>query len=138
MGMQDAGTGLKTRLATITSLNQVFSPSEIPDSINAFPCAIILPGKSDYDPTLSEAANVDVTFRILILLGKPDQPSALNTIIEYADPTGTNSVRAAIHADMTLGGNADTCQVISNSGAGYTVWGGIIYLSTEFEIKVYV
>lgn len=138
MGMQDAGDGLKTRLATITSLNQIFSPSEIPDSINAFPCAIILPGKSDYDPTLSEAANVDVALRILILLGKPDQPSALNTIIEYADPTGTNSVRAAIHADMTLGGNADTCQVINNSGAGYTVWGGIIYLSTEFEIKVYV
>ena len=138
MGMKAAGTGLKTRLATITSIKQIFSPSEIPDSVNAFPCAIILPGKTNYDSSFQDSTSGDITFRILILLGKPDMPSALNSILDYTDPTGTDSVRAAIHADGTLGGNADACQVISNSGAGYTVWGGIIYLSTEFVISVYV
>lgn len=135
MGMEAIGSGLKTRLQTISDIAIVFAPNEIPDSIPALPCAIILPAHTDYDSTFS--GEYDCEFRILILLAKPDLPSALNRILDYANPSGSDSVRAAINGDNTLGSSADDCQVTSNSGAGFTTWGGTQYLSTEFEIVVY-
>jgi len=68
---------------------------------------------------------------------KQDSPSAFNKIYDYIEPTGTSSVLAKIEADLTLGGTCDTCRVIRNSGMGATNWGGITYLSTEFEIAIY-
>lgn len=135
MGIEAVGTGLKGILDDISGL-RVFATNELPDSINDLPCALILPGETIYDTTFGE--DYDMKLRILILLAKQDSPSAFDKIIPYIEPTGTSSILAKIQADLTLGGNCDTCKVIRNLGIGATNWGGITYLSTEFEIVVYL
>ncbi len=140
MGMKAIGQGLKTRLQTIQDFAIVFAPDEIPDTIPTLPCAIILPGNTEYDitfPNDSDTGEVNCVFRVIILVAKPDLPSALSRILDYADATGDSSVRAAIYGDCTLGASCDDCQVKTNTGAGYTMWGGIQYLSTQFEVICY-
>jgi len=135
MGVETMGTGLKTRLETISDIKRVFAPNELPDSVNEFPVALILMGTTDYDRDFSGSYNI--AFRVLILLTKQDQPSALNRIIDYVEPTGDDSIRAAINGDNTLGGAASDCQLTKNLGMGSTMWGGHGYLSTEFEVIVW-
>ncbi len=135
MTIETMGTGLDARLATITSLKQVFAPNELPDTINSLPCALILQQGTEYDQTAG--GSWDTIFRVIILVIKNDTPSAMDKIIPYTEATGTDSVRAAINADRTLGGAASSCQVRNNSGMGMVTWGGHNYLGTEYEIIVY-
>ena len=134
MSIKTIGDGIKTRLETISSL-KVFAPKELPDSINQFPAALILPAETVYDATFDNQA--DLRYRILILLTKQDTPSAFGKLLDYMEVTGTYSVKAAIEADSTLGGTADDCRVSRNQGASFTLWGGVQYLSTEFELLVW-
>lgn len=132
MGLLTIGQAIATRLETISGL-AVFSPDEIPDSINEFPAAIILPSKTDYH--FSHDGGMDSDWRILILVSKQDTPSALTTLIPYAEETGTYSVKAAIEADRQLGATVGDCIVTGNTGAGAVIWGGHIYLGTEFNMQ---
>ena len=131
MSLETIGNGIKTRLQTISGL-KVFAPNELPDAINQFPCALILPGETRYHAMFS--GDADYIFRILILFTKQDAPSALNKMLDYIELTGTYSVKAAIEADGTLNGSADSSEVKRNLGIGVTSWGGYNYLSTEFEL----
>lgn len=134
MGIKTIGTGIKTRLETISGL-RVYTPNEVPDSISDFPVAVILPSRTEYNKDFD--ASPDYTFRILIFLTKADTPSALNELINYIEPTGTYSVLAAIEGDSTLDSTADDSTVTANSGFGAIPWGGYIYLGTEFELQVW-
>jgi len=134
MSLETIGTGIKTRLQTISGL-QVFAPNELPDTINHFPTALILPGETRYNAHFG--GDADYILRIIVLITKQDQPSALNKLLDYIELTGTYSVKAAIDADTTLNGSADDCRVTRNLGIGTTDWGGVGYLSTEFEILVW-
>jgi hypothetical protein len=134
MGLQDIGGGIKTRLETITGL-RVYAPNGLPSSLNDLPAALIMLGPTDYN----EAFDGDsaFNFRIVIVLAKQDQPSTLDKLLDYIETSGTYSVKAAIEADRTLNGKADTCQLIRNTGLVPVEWGGITYLGTEFELKVW-
>jgi len=134
MGIETIGTGLKTILEGISGL-RVFAPNELPDSIPEFPAALILPGETNYEAAMG--GDYDWTLRVLILLGKQDTPSAFNEILDYIEPTGAKSVITKVKADPTLDSSCDTSRVIRNLGVGATMWGGIAYLSTEFEIAIY-
>ncbi len=134
MSLETIGLGIKARLETITGL-KVFAPSELPDSINQFPAALILPGETNYNSTFS--GDADYRFRVIMLITKQDSPSALGKLLDYIELTGTYSVKAAIEADSTLAGAADDLRVSRNLGIGVTVWGGYTYLSTEFSVEVW-
>ncbi len=137
MGLETIGTGIKTRLDTISGL-KVFSPKELPDSINQFPVALILPGETTYDAMFGNISrDSDYRFRVIILITKQDSPSALNALLDYIEVTVTHSVKAAIEADSTLDGSADDCRVSRNLGIGATTWGGSTYLSSEWEVLVW-
>lgn len=135
MGVEAIGNGIKTQLQFITALKRVYAPNELPDSINSFPSAIIMPGVTDYDQTF--AGFYISHWRIIVLISKQDTPSALNKLMDYIEPTGTNSIKAAIYGDCQLGGVADDCELQRNLGFGFMAFGGINYLSTEFELIVY-
>ncbi len=132
-GIELAGDGLKVALAGITSL-RVFALKEIPDSIPECPCALMLLGETDYDTTFN--AHYDTVIRLIILLAPQDKPSAFNTILDYVEETGAKSITAAVKANRTLDGHVQDCKVVRNLGVGGTAWGGIVYLSTEFEIEI--
>lgn len=133
MGIEAIGTGLKTTLS-ISGL-RVFAPNELPDSVNQLPAALILPGETNYGTSFG--ADYNYSLRILILVAKQDSPSAFNKILDYIEPTGSSSVLAKVKADRTLDGSCEDCKVLRNLGVGATVWGGITYLSTEFEVAIW-
>jgi hypothetical protein len=134
MTISAIGTGLKGIIDDITGL-RVYAPNELPDSVNDLPAAVIVLGETEYDADFS--GNYDFSLRVIVLLTKQDSPSAFNRIIAYIEPTGASSILAKINADPTLGGTCDSSKVIRNKGAGATNWGGIMYLSTEFEVAVW-
>lgn len=134
MSLEAIGSGIKTRLETIPGL-KVFAPNALPDAINQFPAALILPGETNYNAMFSGDANY--VFRVIILITKQDTPSALGKLLDYIELTGTYSVKAAIETDSTLNGSADDSRVSRNLGIGATVWGGYSYLSTEFLLDVW-
>uniref|UniRef100_A0A6M3L8C5 Tail protein n=1 Tax=viral metagenome TaxID=1070528 RepID=A0A6M3L8C5_9ZZZZ len=127
------GSGLKTRLQTITDIKHVWAPNELPDAVNEFPAALILPGETAYHETFGNQEGVN--FRVIILMHKGNQPSALNRVLDYIDKSGSDSVYAAVDGDSTLGGAADWAVVDSNNGISQTQWGGQLYLSTEFAVR---
>jgi len=134
MGVESVGTGIKTNLSNISGL-RVYAPNELQDSINELPTALIQHIGTVYDQSMG---GLQVhTFKVKIALSRADLPSALNAILDYLENTGDKSVRAKIDADPTLNGSAQTASVISNSGQGAFMWGGILYLGTEFEIEVH-
>lgn len=132
MSIESIGTGIKTVMGDIGL--QIYATNEIPDSINP-PCAVILLAETNYDTTFN--ADYDTRFRFIILLAKPDQPSAMNKILDYIEPSGTYSIVAKVKADKTLNGSCDSSKVMSNTGVGFTTWGGTVYLSTEFSIQTW-
>ncbi len=133
MGIEAIGDGIKVLLVTIAGL-RVYAPKEVPDSLE-LPCALILPGESDYATTFAPA--FDLTYRIVVCVSKQDTPSAFNKILDYIDTTGAKSIWLKLDADRTLNGTASASKLIKNLGVGYTTWGQIGYLSTEFELAVW-
>lgn len=134
MTVEAIGTGLKGILDDISGL-RVFAPNELPDTINEFPAAVIVPGEVRYHADF--AGDYDFSFRVIILLTSQDKPTAFDKILPYIEASGASSVLAKIDADPTLGGTCDTCQVTRNTGVGVTSWGGVMYLSTEFEVAIW-
>ena len=135
MGVESIGNGIKTRLQTISALKAVYAPNELRDTYNSFPCAIIMPGETNFDQSFDGAYTS--RWRIIVLISKQDTPSALNKLMNYMEPTGTNSIKAALYADRTLNSSADDCELDRNLGYGTMIFGGITYLSTEFDLVVY-
>tara|TARA_Y100000310_G_scaffold233159_1_gene236005 strand:+ start:917 stop:1333 length:417 start_codon:yes stop_codon:yes gene_type:complete len=132
--IEDIGSGIKTRLETITGL-LVFAPNELPESVPDTPCAMIMPPGVEYNSTFGGAS--EMTFRLLLLVAKGDQPEALNKLMDYLDVSGALSIKTAIEGDNTLNSQADSSQVLSASGAGVIMWGGYPYLGTEFTLIAY-
>ena len=135
MGLESIGNGIKTRLETISALKRVYAPNELEDSYNSFPVAIIMPGETNFDTTFDGGYNS--RWRIIVMISKQDTPSALNELMNYMEPTGTNSIKAALYGDRTLNSSADDCELDRNLGYGVMVFGGITYLSTEFDLVAY-
>jgi hypothetical protein len=135
MSMLEIGEGIKTRLQTIHGL-KVYSCDELPDSINQFPAALILPGETAYVTALS-STDADYNFRIILVFSRADSPSTTSKMLPYIGVEGEKSVVEAIHGDATLDSKADTSKVTRNLGISSLTWGGQIYMSTEFSIQVW-
>lgn len=135
MGLKEIGEGLKSALCDIGDLEgRVYPPHELPSSVACFPSALIMLGETPYHEDFS--GNRRTTFRIIIVISRVDQISGVDRLLEYAEPTGAQSVKAAIEADPTLGGTADDCDVVRNIGFRPMAW-DTLYMSTESEVAVY-
>lgn len=127
-------TGLVTALSTISGLNTY---SAEPGQITP-PAAIVITPSIEYHRSFnSTSALKSYTFRIYVLVAQGLLDEAAHTLDTFADPGSSTSVRAAIEADPTLGGVADSLIVESfrplNSEevASLQYWGG------EFSVTVY-
>lgn len=136
MSLKAVGTGLAVTLKNISGL-RVYAPAELPGSLNEFPCALILHSGTTYNAAMGSGdATQEHRFRVKLAVTSQDLPSALSDLLDYLDNTGDSSVRAKINADPTLNKTCDTAWVESNTGQGGFMWGGLMYLGTEFEIVV--
>ena len=136
MSIEAIGSGIKTNLATITSLQRVYAPNELPESINEFPAAVVMHTGTNYGVTMGGACDRH-DFTVKVFVTNQDQPSAFAKILDYTARTGSDSVVAAIRADTTLNSSASDVTVMTNAGQGVITRGGIQYLGTEWTLEVY-
>lgn len=140
-GVELAGAGLKAILkAAITDIDEnyarnICAPTELPNKIVVFPTILILLGANE--PVAFGGTDVDVTFLVVIIMGRQDTPASANKLHEYIEQTGAYSIYAAVAADRTLNGGAESSEVLNNSGLVTYRWGVDEYLATIFEVKAY-
>ena len=77
----------------------------------------------------------DITIRVIV--GRVNERVAQDALDRYASYNGTESVRAAIEADLTLGGLVDTLILRNSASVASTAIGEQDFLSLDFQIQVY-
>lgn len=125
--------GLKTRLVTITGLN---GHARWPDQIN-LPAAAVEMASGVYDEDFEEGATY--RFRVVLLAAALQRgfDAAQSNVDQYIVPTGTKSIKAAIEADKTLGGKADSVRVTGFSDYGVLEVNAVQYWGCAFDVEVY-
>ncbi|HEY7822631.1 MAG TPA: hypothetical protein VIG24_07360 [Acidimicrobiia bacterium] len=127
--MAELRDGIATRLGTISGLRVSATFLDAPRP----PVAMVLPDRIEYDLNANRGADTFV-FTVSLLVGRADDRAAQRNIDTYV--VGAGSVKAAIEADRTLGGKADTCRVTEMRNYGQVNIGDVVYLGVEFEVEV--
>jgi|TARA_R100001460_G_scaffold32709_3_gene64123 hypothetical protein len=126
-------SGLKTRLETISGL-MVYD--YVPDFIDP-PTVLIAPFNTlNFDSTMQRGSD---TYEIPIILyvSKVDAETGQDNLDSFLAASGSNSVKAAIEADTTLGGAAMSVRVINATDYGeYEVTQGTSFLGVTFNVEV--
>ena len=133
MALIDVADAVADQLGTISGL-RAYKASKTPDSINDLPAVVVLIGPTLYNSAF--AGEYDHTLRVMLLLSKADTPSAYKRLFDYISPAGSKSVPLKLETDPSFGGLCDTSLVGDNSGAGQTMWGGVPYLSSVWELQI--
>jgi hypothetical protein len=97
------------------------------------PQAVIAPLRLDYDLNARRGAD-EYQFVVTLIVGRADSRTAQNSLDAFI--VGENSVKAAIEADRTLGGKANTCRVTEMRNYGAISVGDVLYLGCEFVVEV--
>ena len=125
-------TGLKTRLGTISGLR---AADYLPDNFNP-PIAIPALDRIEYHRASAGGAAVhEIT--VSVIVGSASERSAQTRLDGYLSYSGATSVRAAVEADTTLGGVAQTCVVDSASSLSTIEIATTKYLVASFTVTVY-
>lgn len=121
--------GIATNLASISGLRVSPTMLDAPRP----PVAMVYPDTIDFDLNAARGADT-FNFIVFVLVGRADDRTAQNRLDGFV--SGPNSVKAAIEADRTLGGAADTCRVTSMRNYQQVTVGETVYLGVEFEVEV--
>tara|TARA_R110002153_G_scaffold109939_1_gene250923 strand:+ start:819 stop:1145 length:327 start_codon:yes stop_codon:yes gene_type:complete len=107
----------------------------MPDTVTA-PCAIVQPGSPvvEYHQAFGNGLERYV-FKIMVLAQRFDE--AANQTLLDGFLSGSGSVRALIEGDITLGGSASTCEVVSCDMYGLLEINEAAFLALEFTTEVY-
>ncbi len=125
----DLRDGIAERLETVPNLRVSATFLDAPRP----PVAMVLPERVDYDLNANRGADT-FFFLISLLVGRADDRAAQRNIDTYI--VGAGSVKAAIEADRTLGGVANTARVTEMRNYGQVSVGDVVYLGVEFEVEV--
>lgn len=123
--------GLATRVDTITGLRVYAYPA---DAVSVPAAVIAFPDEVTYDDTMARGAD-RVTIPVHVLVGKVSDRASAAKLNAYLAGSGASSIKAAIEADKTLSGAADTTRVTEATVTGVTV-GGVELLSATFLVEV--
>ncbi|HEY7821633.1 MAG TPA: hypothetical protein VIG24_02305 [Acidimicrobiia bacterium] len=127
--LADLRNGLATRMSTIQGLR---TSSTVPDAPRP-PIAVVMPDRVVYDLNARRGADTFL-FTIILLVGRADDRAAQNNLDNYI--VGDNSIKAAIEADRTLGGKANTCRVTEMNSYASMIIGETVYLAANFAVEV--
>lgn len=131
MGFKDIQQGLAAAALTIDGLNAF---PALPDAITP-PTFAPIEFTINYDQTFGHGLRM-ITHSCGIYV--PNNDAGHLDLSDFLEDTGPTSIKAAIEADLTLGGTAKTLSVVSVTGAYrlYTI-GGTDYLGAVFNIQVW-
>ena len=121
--------GLAARMATISGLR---TSATVPDAPRP-PIAIVMPERVVYDLNANRGADT-FFFTIMVIVGRADDRAAQNGLDSFI--VGPTSIKAAIEADRTLGGMANTCRVTEMGNYSSMNVGDTLYLAASFTVEV--
>lgn len=125
-------SAIETRLATIAGLRVA---DIVPDQINPPQAIVGVPEIPQYHQSMGMGKfRLEPTVTILVSAAL-DRVGQRN-LAGYANPTGAQSVRAAIEGDRTLGGTVDDCVVTAFRPLGMEEVGAIGYYGGVFTLAV--
>lgn len=125
-------TALAANLSTISGLR---TSAWVPDNINP-PIAVIRPDSITFDAAFARGLD-DMTFLVLVIVGRVDERSAQAKLDAYCETTGASSIKRAIESDRTLGGAVSDLRVTEMRNYTTLNIGDVIYLAAEFVVQVY-
>jgi hypothetical protein len=131
--LSELRAALAEQLTTMTSLQGIYTDE--PGQVSP-PAAVIRLGSPAITYSTSVAGGShDYNFTVLVLVGNATTVSQ-EALDGYLDPSGPDSVYAAVDADPTLGGVADSAMVTTVQNAGLVTWAGGDYLGAEMLVTV--
>jgi hypothetical protein len=125
-------TGLKVRFATITGLRTYATMPAKPE-----PPAVAILGPTNWQYDQDFDGLTAYTFEAHLFVNPADLTRAQTALDAYLAPTGASSLRAAVDADIALGGLAHFARVLGGNGYARLVEsaGGQL-LSAVVEVEV--
>lgn len=130
MNVQEVMEGLGSRLETISGLRVAAYPA---DQVNPPQALVNFPEEMD-DATMGDGSTRAI-FPVHLLLDGQNIRSATANLQPYISDTGSQSIKAAIQGDITLGGAVDSADVIGRIVEYITV-GSTDYLAATFRVDV--
>ena len=124
--------GLAANLAAIRGLR---TSALVPDQVNP-PIAVVTLDSITFDESYQRGLD-QYRFTVVVVVGRVAERSAQNNLDAYLAPSGSTSIKAAIEADRTLGGKAQTLRVTEAQGGQPAVVGDVTYLTATFTVAVY-
>jgi len=103
------------------------------------PAAVILPAPGtflEYHQTLDSAEGLLYHMRVVLLVAFADAETGTDALDAYLEPSGPQSVSAAIEADPTLGGAVSFAVPETAGRYGTLAYGGMDYLGCELIVAV--
>ena len=133
MSITDIRDGIEANLETISGLRGY---SEIPEN-PSIPAAVVTLDTIEYDQSFQKGL-VLYNFSVSVIVGRFNSRSAQHNLNDYADNTGSNSIKSAIESDKTLGGSAFDVRVTSMTGiSNIDLNDGNNYIGMDFSVTVY-
>jgi hypothetical protein len=108
--------------------------THVPDQI-AIPCIVVVPDSISYPMTERRAMDV-ITLHATVYVSRADDRGGQAKLLPYLDSSGATSVRAAIEADVTLGGTVHWARVTGWERIGQWEYGGVQYYGAQAVVEV--
>ena len=129
-------SGLKDRLETIAAFKDIHTYQVDAGALNAFPTAIVLMEEAQVTTLAMGGTPLEVGFRVVVLVTNMDTPAGIETLDEFIDAQGTNSIDAAITAGRNLGLADVTAELTRVERIGVKEIGQGRFYGGDFLIRV--
>lgn len=129
-------SGLKDRLETIAAFKDVHTYQVDAGALNGFPTAIMLIEEAAYTTTAIGGTPMEVGFRVVVLVANMETPTGFETLDEFIDAQGTNSIDKAIEGGKNLGLTDVTAAVERVERIGIKEIGQGRFYGGDFLIRV--
>lgn len=100
------------------------------------PVAVVTFDRVEFDTAFGRGLD-EYTFRVVLVVGRVDTRGSQNQLDNFLSGSGSNSIKAAIETDKTLGGEANSLRVTAGENIREVVIGEGTYLATDFVVTVY-
>jgi hypothetical protein len=124
--------GIETRLLTISGLRV---SEVIPGQINPPHAIVGCPPIPKYHATMG-MGHMQLDFTVTVLVSSTIDRVGQRKLADYANPAGSQSIRAAIEGDRTLGGAVSDCIVTAFEPLGLEDVGQLNYFGGVFTLQV--
>ena len=134
MTIKTLRTGLAARVATISGMGAYDTIPATPQP----PCVLVQLLSADYDQAMADGGMM-VRFDLVLLACQVGTAYdvAQDAVDQSLNSTGVLSIKAAVEADVTLGGAAYTSRVTGWSDYGTIVIGGTEYMGARLSVEAW-